>query len=84
MNALLFHFSSVTYAQSAKRMLEEKGISAYLLRTPLSLSPTGCGYCLKIKKSEKYAIRFIREQFSPKIKGIYEITKDGYFTEVLF
>lgn len=79
---LLFHFSSITYAQSAQKMLDAKGISAYLVRTPLSLSDTGCGYCLRIKKTERRASDLIFTYYGRNVKGVYEESPGGLLQRV--
>jgi len=41
--------ASLTRAQRAKKLLEQKGIVSRLVRAPSGASPEGCGYSLKIR-----------------------------------
>lgn len=47
-----FTFRSITRAQSASRRLDALGIRHTLRRTPKSVSPNGCGYCLRVGERE--------------------------------
>ena len=38
---------SLTYAQRSSRVLERAGITAVVRKAPLSVSKTGCTYCVK-------------------------------------
>ena len=42
------NYRSITKAQSAQRLLQQRGISAELLRTPKALQENGCGYTLRM------------------------------------
>ena len=48
MQYYLFQYRSLTYAQRAAAALERVGIPVYLLRSPRSVSPEGCSYCLRV------------------------------------
>ena len=39
---------SLTYAQRSSRVLERAGITAVVHKAPLSVSKTGCTYCVKL------------------------------------
>lgn len=49
----LFMSKSLTYAQRSARVLERRGISAVVMRSPRELSAGGCGYCVRVH--ERYA-----------------------------
>lgn len=44
-----FTFRSVTPAQRAKRLLDQAGLGAALLRTPRALAGSGCGYSIRVR-----------------------------------
>ena len=43
---------SLTYAQRSSRVLERAGITAVVRKAPLSVSKTGCTYCVKLKETQ--------------------------------
>lgn len=47
---------SLTYAQRSSRVLERAGITAAVLKAPLSVSKTGCTYCVKLKETQLNAL----------------------------
>lgn len=73
---------SLTYAQRTARVLEQAGISNYLMRTPKSISQEGCGYCVKI--AERWlskALITLRQNGLPP-KQIYLRNDNNTFDEV--
>lgn len=50
MEKYVIAFRSVTPAQRGRQILAAAGIDCLLMRTPRSLEPRGCGYCLKVSK----------------------------------
>ena len=55
MNGYYFTFRSVTRAQQAQTLLNRKGISSVLQRTPGFLAVQGCGYCLRVGEASASA-----------------------------
>ncbi len=73
---------SLTYAQRTARVLEQAGISSYVMRTPKLLSNEGCGYCVKI--SERWlskALIILRQNELPP-KQVYIRNENNTFDEV--
>ena len=58
------NYRSITKAQAAARLLQKRGVSAELLRTPKALQEKGCGYSLRM--SEK---AFLKAQPLPEGHG---------------
>ena len=42
------NYRSITKAQSARKALQNRGVTAELLRTPKALQENGCGYTLRL------------------------------------
>lgn len=77
----LFMCKSLTYAQRSARVLERRGVGAFLMRSPRELSSGGCGYCVRV--SEKHfaqAVDILRASSLEPIR-IFRVNPDGY-TEV--
>ena len=47
-NPSLILFKSVTYAQRGGRVLSQKGISSYMIRSQAALGGGSCSYALKV------------------------------------
>lgn len=74
----LFMCKSLTYAQRSARVLERRGVSAFLMRSPRELSSGGCGYCVRV--GEKYyaqAWDILRGASLEPVK-VFRSTPDGY------
>lgn len=48
----LIIFRSITPAQRGRRLLEQARIPADLQRTPRSVEQQGCGYCLRLRRTD--------------------------------
>ena len=72
---------SLTYAQRGKAMLEERGISAYLVKAPQNLSPQGCGYALSLRKHFKEALEILKNNGISRGKA-YKKTESGDYEAV--
>ncbi len=73
MHAILVTFRSVTYAQKAQRLLENRGITAYLLRTPREYTQRGCGYSLRIHGKMAQEALEILEQAGLPLERVVEL-----------
>ena len=81
MQNYLFLYRSLTYAQWAAAALERVGISAYLVRTPSSLSGQGCGYSLKLSVRDGFdGMATLRNHGRPP-RRVY-LSEDGLYREV--
>ncbi len=77
----LFMCKSLTYAQRSARLLERKGISAFIMRSPRDLSSGGCGYCVRVAERHRLrALELLRGAGLAPLR-IYRAEPDGY-TEV--
>lgn len=52
---------SMTHAQRAQRLLERNGIISSLVKAPLHLTKSGCGYALILRRHSKDAIRILKD-----------------------
>ena len=66
---------SLTYAQRSSRALERAGITAVVRKAPLSVSKTGCTYCVKLKETQL-------ERAAIQRGKIYRLLEDGTYQEV--
>ncbi len=73
---------SLTYAQKTAAVLERAGITAYIMRSPKSISETGCSHAVKISERRlRDALTVLnRVDFSPT--RIYIMSADGSYKEV--
>ncbi len=73
---------SLTYAQRTAKALEHAGITAIVTKVPLSISPDGCGYCVKVSsKNVSNALIALKNAELYPIK-IYVLYADGNYGEV--
>jgi len=76
---ILFH--SMTQAQRAARLLERKGITAYVVKAPMKLTERGCTYALSLNRRASEAAELLRA--SGLRMGKQFRTEDGeHFEEV--
>lgn len=73
---------SLTHAQRTARVLERAGISAIVMRPPVSIPEKGCVYCVKIseKRLREALIALNNAGMSPG--KIYILYADGTGVEV--
>lgn len=57
MNEYYLTFRSLTLAQRASMELSRQGIPSQFLRTPQSLSTTGCGYSVRVDQMHFHAAK---------------------------
>lgn len=75
-------FRSVTFAQRARRLLEQEGYRCALQRTPRWMEAQGCGYCLRFwLENIAQPVRILREGGIP-VRKIYIQQDDGRLEEV--
>ncbi len=65
---------SMTRAQRAQRLLERRGILSSVVKAPVGLTKTGCGYALILRRHAPEAIRLLKEQdlFDGKVYQLQE------------
>ena len=75
-------FRSVTFAQRAEKLLNQRGIRVSLMRTPRWMEEQGCGYALKLWSWDVLAaVKLLRES-SIRLRKVYVQTEDGDMEEV--
>lgn len=73
---------SLTYAQKTAAALERAGITAHIMRSPRTISDTGCSHAVKISErrlSEALAV-LNRVELAPN--RVYIMSADGSYKEV--
>lgn len=78
---VLFMSKSLTYAQRSARVLERRGISAIVMRSPRELSSGGCGYCVRVSERRAADALAVLRAASLEPVRVYRVEADGY-TEV--
>jgi hypothetical protein len=71
MDRCLLVCSSVTYAQRAKKQLNNKGIYAAIIKTPSEASLDGCHYAVSINKKDLTRAVKILNEMDLAVKKIY-------------
>ena len=75
-------FRSVTFAQRAEKLLNQKGFRASLMRTPRWMEEQGCGYALRVwTKDIAPAVELLRENRIP-LRRVYVQMSDGQLEEM--
>ena len=75
-------FRSVTFAQRAEKLLNQKGFRVSLMRTPRWMEEQGCGYALKLWTNDiAAAVRLLRES-KIQLRRVYVQLEDGQMEEV--
>ncbi len=73
---------SLTYAQKIANTLERAGIHAWVIRSPASITPSGCSHSVKIaQKNLTRALQLIHS-FRLSYVGIYMRTEEEGYQEV--
>lgn len=62
---------SMTHAQRSQRLLERSGIMSSVVKAPVVLTRSGCGYALILRRHAKEAIKILRES-DPQIGRVFE------------
>lgn len=77
MHDSLIIFRSVTHAQRAAETLRQFGVPAAVLRTPRSLSKTGCSYALNVSRTDLDRAMPLLRWAGLENRGVYSRTGDG-------
>ncbi len=78
MSYCLAVFSSITYANRIKKILDGKIGYAALMHAPSTLSTKGCAYCLRFRKKHLDEVIKVTENSNIAVKGFFEETPNGY------
>ncbi len=64
-------FRSITPAQRALQVLRSGGVEAGLQRTPRRMGQQGCGYCLRLRSSDRLWALGLLEQAAIRYQNVY-------------
>ena len=64
------------------RGLERGGLPAAVLKAPLSVSKTGCTYCVKLKETQLERALLLLDRAAIQRGKIYRLLEDGTYQEV--
>lgn len=78
MSYCLAVFSSITYANRIKKILDSKIGYIALMHAPSGLSQKGCAYCLRFRKKYLDDVFKASESSGIIIRDFYEETDSGY------
>ena len=80
-NPSLILFKSVTYAQRGGRVLAQRGISSYMIRSQAALGGGSCSYALKVRPELlQRSLAALNETNIPYGK-VYQTDRSGNFIE---
>ena len=75
-------FRSVTFAQRAEKLLNQKGFRVSLMRTPRWMEEQGCGYALKLWTNDiAAAVRLLWES-RIQLRRVYVQREEGQMEEI--
>jgi len=74
----LAYFSSITYANRLKKLLDRKTGYIALMHAPSTISEKGCAYCLRFRIKDKELVERTAASNGIVIKGFFEETEEGY------
>ncbi len=61
METILIMCRSMTHAQRSQRLLERNGVLSSLVKAPVGLTRSGCGYALILHRHAKESVRILRD-----------------------
>ena len=75
-------FRSVTFAQRAEKLLNQRGYRPNLMRTPRWMEEQGCGYALKLWTNQIEAVVTLLRENKIQLRKVYVQQEDGRMEEV--
>ena len=75
-------FRSVTFAQRAEKLLNQRGHRVSLMRTPRWMEEQGCGYALKLWSHEIQSVVKLLRENKIQLRKVYVQLEDGQMEEV--
>lgn len=78
MNYCLAVFSSITYANRLKNILNNKIGYIALMHAPSGITDSGCAYCLRFRRSSLETVKNAAAENGIKIKGLFEEENGSY------
>ena len=73
---------SLTYAQRTAAALERAGITAFIMRSPRSISETGCNHAVKISERRLTDSLAVLNRVGLSPERVYIMSADGSYKEV--
>lgn len=73
---------SLTYAQRTAAALERAGITAHIMRSPRSVSGTGCSHAVKISERRLSDALTVLNRVDLSPERVYIMSADGSYKEV--
>lgn len=73
---------SLTYAQKISRTLERAGIRAWIVRSPASITPSGCSHSVKIAERNLMTALQVINRFQLPYMGVYIGSAEEGYQEV--
>jgi len=81
MRVYFITFRSVTFAQRAEKLLNQRFIHVSLMRTPRWMEEQGCGYALKLWSEDiRPVVKLLRES-RIQLRKVYYQREDGEMEE---
>ena len=74
-------FRSVTFAQRAEKLLNQRGYRVSLMRTPRWMEEQGCGYALKTGNPEIFRMVQLLRENRIQLRKVYVQQEDGQMEE---
>ena len=82
MDSYYFTFQSMTQAQTATAVLQQRGLSAIFMRAPKAISITGCGYAVKFWASDAGYVYSILLRYGVFPQKTFREKQSGFVEEV--
>lgn len=73
---------SLTYAQRTASVLERAGITAYIIRSPKSISGEGCSHSVKVSQRRLKDALVVLQRAGMGANKVYITQGDGSYKEV--
>ena len=75
-------FRSVTFAQRAEKLLNQRGFRVNLMRTPRWMEEQGCGYALKLWTGDILTVVNLLRESGIQLRKVYVQWEEGAMEEV--
>ena len=75
-------FRSVTFAQRAEKLLNQRGFRVNLMRTPRWMEEQGCGYALKLWTGDILTVANLLRESRIQLRKVYVQWEEGAMEEV--
>lgn len=73
---------SLTYAQKTEAALERAGITAHIMRSPRTISGTGCSHAVKVSERRLADALTVLKRVDMTPERVYIMSADGSYKEV--